>query len=50
MNKNKQAYIRPTTDILVVRFEGAFLALSDNVYGTAGRAGADLEDGNEYDL
>ena len=36
MNKNKQAYIRPTTDILVVRFEGALLTGSP----AAGAAGA----------
>ena len=31
MNKNKQAYDRPTCDLLVVRFEQALLALSNNV-------------------
>ena len=28
MNKNRKAYNRPTTDILVVRFEGALLQTS----------------------
>ena len=30
MNKNKQAYDRPTTDILVIRFESALLTGSPN--------------------
>lgn len=30
MNKNKQAYDRPTTDILVIRFESALLQASIN--------------------
>ena len=47
MNKTKQAYDRPTTDVLVVRFEENVMS---PVYGAKGFAGADIEDGNEYDL
>lgn len=36
MNKNKQAYDRPTTDVLVIRFEGNLLTGSP----VAGQAGA----------
>ena len=39
MNKNKQAYVRPTTDILVVRFEGAFLTTSGDMAAKSWTAG-----------
>ena len=43
MNKNKQAYDRPTTDVLVVRFEEGILFVSGgaNYSSTRGAAGGD---------
>ena len=49
IKKEKQAYMAPTTDILELRVESKILDAS-LVYGSQGAAGADLEDGNEYDL
>ena len=52
MNKNKQAYDRPTTDIFVVRFEGALLQVSGgaNYSTTPGGAGGDdsYDDGEGF--
>ena len=46
MNKNKQAYDRPTTDVLVVRFEGAFP--TGSLYGAKGAAGQQMVDDDDY--
>ena len=48
MNKKKSLYEAPTTDVLVVRFEGALLTLSGPLAGVAGAAGAN-ETYNVYD-
>ncbi len=45
--KEKQLYTAPAADLLVVRFEENVMS---PVYGAKGFAGADIEDGNEYDL
>ena len=45
MNKIKTTYERPTTDILVIRFEGALLQAS--LYGAKGAAGGTM-DTNDY--
>ena len=50
MTKQKQLYCAPCTEVLVVQTEEALLAISNNVYGSQGRAGAVLDNGNEYDL
>ena len=39
MNKNKQAYDRPTCDLLVVRFEQAFLTTSGDMAAKSWTAG-----------
>ena len=41
MNKNKQAYDRPTTDVLVVRFEANIMS-----YGGKQAAGQSFSSGN----
>ena len=41
MNKQKQTYLSPTTETLVVRFEGV-ICQSDPNYGDPGAAGGDL--------
>ena len=46
MNKKKTTYERPTTDVLVIRFEGNLLQAS---YGDQGKAGT-LGTGNVYDF
>ena len=45
MNKMKSLYEAPTTDVLVVRFEGNLLTGSPQ-FGTTGSAGSDTEDEN----
>lgn len=47
MNKTKQGYVAPLSELLVVRFEENIMSPT---YGAAGHAGYDIEDGNEYDL
>ena len=47
MNKNRKAYDRPTTDVLMVRFEGNLLTGS---YGEEGAAGAKVVNGGVYDF
>ena len=46
MNKKKSLYEVPTTDVLVVRFEGALLQAS--VYGSEGAAGRQMVDDDDY--
>ena len=48
MKKNKEIYSQPICKLLVVRFERVIC--QSPVYGAAGHAGDDIEDGNEYDL
>ena len=48
MEKTKNTYLSPMTEILVVRFEGVIC--ESLRYGAKGRAGDDIDDGNEYDL
>ena len=45
MNKMKSLYEAPTTDILVVRFEGALLQTS--IYGAKGAAGQQMVDDDD---
>ena len=45
MNKTKSLYEAPTTDVLVVRFEGAILQAS---YGAKGEAGQRMVDDDDY--
>ena len=47
MNKTKQGYVAPLSDLLVVRFEENIMSVQ---YGAKGAAGNVLEDGYEYDL
>lgn len=46
MNKKKSLYEAPTTNILVVRFEGALLTGSP--YGEKGAAGKKMVDDDDY--
>ena len=46
MNKKKCLYEAPTTNILVVRFEGALLTGSP--YGEKGAAGKKMVDDDDY--
>lgn len=46
MNKKKSLYEAPTTNILVVRFEGSLLQAS--VYGSKGAAGRQMVDDDDY--
>lgn len=48
MNKIKMTYERPTTSLLVIRFEQSLLQAS--IYGAQGAAGQNIENGYEYDL
>jgi len=48
MKQNKQMYLSPETEVLVVRFEESLLQGSN--YGAKGAAGQNIEDGYEYDL
>ena len=41
MNKQKQTYLSPETETLVVRFEGNVLQVASPNYGVTGGAGAD---------
>ena len=45
MNKIKATYERPTTDLLVIRFEQNLLNISG---GDAGKAGQNLTQGNSW--
>ena len=45
MNKTKQAYDRPTTDVLVVRFEENIMSVQ---YGAKGAAGQQMVDDDDY--
>ena len=47
MNKQKQTYLSPETETLVVRFEGNVMQQASPLYGEQGSAGADLGY-NEY--
>ncbi len=47
MNKQKQTYLSPETEPLVIRFEGEILTISG---GAPGAAGADLIQGNSFDF
>lgn len=46
MNKTKQGYVTPLSDLLVVRFEGAFL--TGSLYGAKGAAGQQMVDDDDY--
>ena len=48
MNKLKEQYCSPTTNILVVRFEG--MIMQSGGYGAKGAAGSNIEEGYEYEL
>ena len=48
MNKQKQTYLSPETETLVVRFEGAIMHLSGGALGDPGIAGAILDNGNSH--
>ena len=50
MIKEKEVYTSPVTETLELRFEGAILDGSNNVYGTPGSAGGDVEDGYTYNF
>ena len=47
MNKTKQGYVAPLSDLLVVRFEENIMSPN---YGGAGKAGNSVEEDYEYDL
>ena len=47
MNKTKQGYVAPLSELLVVRFEENIMSPN---YGAQGAAGQNIEDGYEYDL
>ena len=50
MNKMKSLYEAPTTDILVVRFEGALLTVSGpgSGYNRSGGAGNEMNEDSDY--
>ena len=48
MNKQKQTYLSPETETLVVRFEGAILTLSDSV--NSSNHTQYLMSGDDYDF
>ena len=48
--QQKQVYETPTIETLELRFEGAILDGSNNVYGNPGFAGGTIEDGETYNF
>lgn len=47
---SKNFYEKPSTELLVVRFEESILGASNNVYGDSGEAGGEIGNGETYNL